>query len=587
MAANRSNPAHRTGASDPPQASPAAAATSSPLNSAATKPGTPHGIPSELLAPDGSKLVISDAGLFARYGEDCRSQAAPAAIRRELPAAAPRSLLAFEGRFRPYTGSVDYALFCLPPQEKTTFFEIKVEARGGQDDNWSLASHRLVSAYLARPVDKTEQRRIAATIGIFKQPEQIDLRGHPMMAPVSIKPADAASVCIDWFKRVNRDGETVVLMDANGVTENPVLKIQRTAAAAGHAVGISFFENFEWSPPRKLSKALELGNFLKQHFHMARFGSEDHADRAALTESVIDAVTRQLKQSPDEALYLKSSTTSGGRMIWRIRAQSGRPVLESSSPDSFDTVKDFLEWFEESKRRLEYFEGRGGTEVLRQDARRMLEERRPTTENLLRRILGKMSNPILERAIPADPVRLVRNGVEQECLAELRVIIQSPTLRAEDLRVVADYAKTSTSDIAANVALGGWGSATREVLQALYRKHEPQLTGSALVEALDREYQELVKKCAEFGLKFRGASSLSSISRNNFAVDLRPVWNPAERKIDLWLIEVQSPFGFSGLEELSPESAAKVRENGAAVTQEVERLRRERILNEAGRNKGS
>jgi len=245
----------------------------------------------------------------------------------------------------------------------------------------------------------------------------------------------------------------------------------------------------------------------------------------------------KLLLSLKEPVYIKGSLSSGGKMVVRLsQDENGAPVLESSSPDFALLFEDTLYTSDE---RLQKTQDVEITEKRR-------EAHKVCVEQLLSRVISEIKQPIIEAEIPFE----TRNGNR----VEFRIICQklSPEL---DPSVVAHYCKESPDPVAANISIAGDGSFTIKVIKDLVAKRHSDLSAKEKLVMTNKYLAEIIEAVNNFIPTYSDRRNIY-----DFAVDLVPVWNEVKNSLEFWLLEVQTPYGFSGLESIDPTLAQEVRE---------------------------
>jgi hypothetical protein len=249
----------------------------------------------------------------------------------------------------------------------------------------------------------------------------------------------------------------------------------------------------------------------------------------------------------DEGVYyLKSTRSSGGAGIVKITFADGDLRVESESPDTIHVFNNMLDHY---RQQMEFIGTPGTPAPMRARALASLQGLQEPLAHLLGRYIASLDCPILERAIPAE---LVFDSKER---AEFRIIIQ-------DGAITGAYTKVSPSDIAANISLSGRGETISTVVADIVARRLPHLspeeqqTHTAEIEA------EIRSSALHLGETFAGElAAMHELSISDYAIDLIPSWDESTNTLDLYFLEVQYSYAWTGLQAVDPEAAALIEAN--------------------------
>lgn len=225
--------------------------------------------------------------------------------------------------------------------------------------------------------------------------------------------------------------------------------------------------------------------------------------------------------------YLKSARTSGGQGILRVSHRDGDLAIETESPDAVLILEDLYEMYCSC--------GEVWSEpCFRESAKQLRQGFEDPALYILARYIERMDCPIIEREVPGERVFSERER------AEFRLIFQ-------DEKLAGMYTKVSPRDIAANISLSGRGVAAPEVLADIFARRllgrSPEEIQSATEHAVARLQEVSTKFAHQLIEHFKTEGQIL----DDFAIDLIPVWNEETQDLNLYLLEVQYSYGYSGL----------------------------------------
>lgn len=226
--------------------------------------------------------------------------------------------------------------------------------------------------------------------------------------------------------------------------------------------------------------------------------------------------------SHNSPVYIKSSRTAGGKSVVRVsRDDDGNAVLECDGPELGQLVKAGLDALNKSMTSevpLKVFINRAAMSL--------------TPEKLLAKLIENMESPIAEEEIP---MLLIGGG-----RAEPRIIYQESS--SGEIERQGAYCKKSESRVTANISLGGSGISIDEALRMAL---SDVISADELESEVAAARDELFRTCDAAAKKLH--DSASGIFRD-FAIDVGLVWNETANKLDLYLVEVQKSYKFTGLQ---------------------------------------
>jgi hypothetical protein len=372
-------------------------------------------------------------------------------------------------------------------------------------------------------VDKVSQRSIISTLETtIRQPEFFDIRSlsHPPKIR-SIAGCDVALLQELIASKAEMSGDFLVATSGQAA----FARIDGTYYVMN---GVGFAELEE------------------ERFHQLLSTLPEEAFiRVPETTVTRDDVSRALTSlMRDEGVYyLKSTRSSGGAGIVKITVTEGDLRVESESPD---TVRIFTDMLEHYRTQMNFVGSPSTPQLLRASALVPLRGFQEPLVHLLGRYIASLDCPILERAIPFE---LVFQSKER---AEFRVIIQGGA-------VTGAYTKVSPSDIAANISLSGRGERISTVVADIIARRLPDLSPEQQKARTVEIEAEILSSALSLGEKFAGElAATHQLSISDYAIDLIPSWNENTNQLDLYFLEVQYGYAWSGLEAVDPEAAARV-----------------------------
>ena len=372
-------------------------------------------------------------------------------------------------------------------------------------------------------VDKVSQRSIVSTLDTtIRQPDFFDIRSfsHPPKIR-SIDGCNVAPLQDVITSKAKQPGDFLVATSAQ--------------AAFARIDGTYYVMN-----------GLASGVLEEERFHQL-VGSlaKEVFIRVPETTTTQGDVSRALTSlmSDEGVYYLKSTRSSGGAGIVKITVTEGDIRVESESPD---TIRAFTHMLESYRSTLSAV---GNPSIPAHMTSTFLEKVQGFQEpvaHLLGRYIASLDCPILERAIPSE--RVFQNKER----AEFRVIIQGGA-------VTGAYTKVSPSDIAANISLSGRGEAISTVVADIIARRLPDLSPEEQKARTLEIEAEILSSALSLGEQFaRELAATHQHSISDYAIDLIPSWNESKNQLDLYFLEVQYSYAWSGLEAVDPEAAARV-----------------------------
>jgi hypothetical protein len=372
-------------------------------------------------------------------------------------------------------------------------------------------------------VDKVSQRSIVSTLDTtIRQPDFFDIRS--LSHPPKIRSIDRCNVA---------PLQDVITSKAK---EPGDFLIATSAQAAFARIDGTYY----------VMNGQGFGELEEERFHQL-VGSlaKEVFIRVPETTTTRGDVSRALTSlMRDEGVYyLKSTRSSGGAGIVKITVTEGDIRVESESPDTVSAFTNMLEYY---RSQMSFVGAPSTPDLLRASALAPLQGFQEPVVHLLGRYIASLDCPILERAIPSERV------FQSKERAEFRVIIQGGA-------VTGAYTKVSPSDIAANISLSGRGEAISTVVADIIARRLPDLSPEEQKARTLAIEAEILSSALSLGEKFAGElAATHELSISDYAIDLIPSWNEGKNQLELFFLEVQYSYAWSGLEAVDPGAAARV-----------------------------
>jgi len=303
----------------------------------------------------------------------------------------------------------------------------------------------------------------------------------------------------------------------------------------------------EWFDKAKLTEIVEgkVGRPRSMHVHFPT----KRLVRPGEHKKAVDGLERALER--EGSVYVKRSADSArGRKVARMRRAGRGLEIRTDDPELFEKLdRSVPKEYKRDKRKGQMIIRLGGGQKL-QDA--------------LHRVAAAFSGPyIIEKEM-----KVPRYGGRTW---EVRTIVQSPKGVPE---VTGHYAKLGAKGkVVSNIAMGGQGRKTEEVVSGVYRERypgkRPDEINRLTDEFMGKLKREAIKAMGEVnshneGLRERYIPDFpeGGLHARHGAVDIAAEFDPGTGKLEPVVGEVQYPdCGISGLRDADPEAWNRVNEN--------------------------
>lgn len=415
------------------------------------------------------------------------------------------------------------------------------------------------------PFDKISQRELCERMGIFKNPRYLDIRklfSDPYaQTTFTFVPENFADFPYDdiisglgqlshsYIFHNMIDGFRIRNSKRGGFTISGRSDVVKKADAETRKIG---------NPRQRLEAFLE--KLIEKGFTLDAVGYKN--EQELQQEEVVNGIL-----SHQGNVYIKDARTGGGYLVVRVRKEGDDVYIESDSLE-FTSLKE-----RRAKRALELQTRYEGLVKLRAPAilLKSINKLRDgySLENsvgILKDLLYTLTNPIIEEEVQYETL----NGQR----AEFRFICQRvPKPNPEDETFeVKGYTKVSDKGVSANISLGGHSEKVYDVLKGMYAQRMPDRTEEELSSRVAAAEEEVMQRVKEFAEKmFVYYASDSTICENgikaprDFAVDLIPTWNNKDGTIEYYFLEINYGYGYKGLIEIDPLTAADVEVNRVLI----------------------
>ena len=109
------------------------------------------------------------------------------------------------------------------------------------------------------------------------------------------------------------------------------------------------------------------------------------------------------------------------------------------------------------------------------------------------------------------------------------------------------------------------GQTIEHVLKEIYSKGTPNADENKIKGLVAKTEKEILQKAKKFAKKVYDHYDSDEfviekglMPSSDFAVDLVPSWNEKTNKLDLYFLEINREYGYSGLREIDPTKAIQV-----------------------------
>ena len=421
---------------------------------------------------------------------------------------------------------------------------------------------------------KIWQRSIASDIGVFNQPQILDLRyisaagSGAIEALIEIPNPPLDQIDREEIIRHIQSGGTVEFACYRGGFELSLTEGGSLCVSSNDPVVLEVFD----STPEDTDLRRTVDTFLNRlqtserylpsipsmvdvtkippESYVTNFG-DLIADPGAVKKLLIAAIAKIILH-PDP-LYLKPDVGGGGYMVLRIRKEDGSIIIESNDSSHFEARDEVKEIARQALSKMGVGDTTEGERSLQRELSEFLEERRNLSSDLtiaeiLLEAFDHCHNPILEEEIPYAEVDGRR--------AEFRIILgRDPTGAWE---WVTDYTKlsglTGEKAVQANISVGGTQSFSSDALRAIFSQNYIGCTAD--IDTCVHEYLETLRLNAvvfinRFEAEYERLTG-RKIRKNSLALDIAPAWNAETNALDSYFVEINRTYGFSGIHRLDP-----------------------------------
>ncbi len=375
-----------------------------------------------------------------------------------------------------------------------------------------------VNDTIGSQTDKARQRQIVATLDTeVKQPEILDIRS------LSRPPRILAYTGVDLLPLREHISELV------GQEGNFILGFEDMLTLSRIDGEYKILHNFKFHDATpaafiKLVDSLQLDCYT--------YLPEERPSAAELMGDL------RIALRDEGTYYLKSARTSGGQGILRITHSTGDLAIETESADAVKILTNLYDSYSSS---IDVW----SEPCLRESVKRLRDDFQDPALYILAWYIERMDCPIIEREVPGE--RVFQQGER----AEFRLIFQNGGLAGM-------YTKVSPSDIAANISIAGRGVAVSTVVDDIIARRlsgqSPEEIQSATRHALERLQHESTKLAHQLIEHFK----TEDLELDDFAIDVIPVWNAEMRALDLYFLEIQFGYEYSGLTSVNFDAAHDV-----------------------------